>query len=115
MKVLPTDFWSSQFFTIILPQFSDFWSDYYLTVGLSRVLSEVALMVILCSVKGCEGNYLRDYWSIPSAGGFDFPDNLFRDLFLFAISVEDYGTILRSHVSALTVQCGGIVNGEEET
>ena len=42
-------------------------------------------------------------------------NNLFRNLFLMLVSAKDYGLILRSSISTLSIASRGVVDAKEES
>ena len=110
---LSIDLLNFQPFTIIFAQLRNFWGYDHLTVGLVRVLSEVVLMIVFCLVESFEWHDLSHDWGVPNMRRFNLFNHLFRYLLLFSVMIENYRSVLCSHVSSLSIHGGGVVNREE--
>lgn len=87
------------------------------------ILAQVVLMA-LCSIHEgtCINNYSSLYrLSFEALNGtsvqqlLELPYNLFRNLLLILITAKDYGVVLRSSISTLSIVSRGIVDTKEES
>src|SRR6266545_836998 len=70
-------------------------------------------MIILSHVELIEFCHFGDNGSIPNFLSVQILDQFLGNLLLFLVMVEDGGAILCPSVRALTVQRGGVMDGEE--
>jgi hypothetical protein len=87
----------------MFPKLPNFGRNYNLAVLLPWVILEVFLVVVLGLVEGFQRFDLRNDRRIPNPGRRDSLDHMFGDHPLFAIMVENDGTVLSAHVSPLPV------------
>src|SRR4051794_28452838 len=97
---------------VLLTELCHFGRDHDLAVRLPLVTPEILLMVVLGTIEGARRRYLRNDRVVPDTRLLQFGDHLLGDALLLRRVVEDHRAVLRSYVRALTVQSGGIVDGE---
>ena len=74
---------------------------------------EVFTVVVLRGIESVQRHNLRHDGFFPEVSFIEFSDERFSDGSLPVVVIEDGGTVLRAHVLALPVQCGRVVDGEE--
>ena len=98
----------------LLAELGDLWRDGELAVALTRIAGVVVLMVILGGVEGLERQYLGDDGIIPEVLRLEVTDDFQRGGLLPGQCGEDGGAVLGANVTALAVEGGGVVDGEED-
>src|SRR5215813_9884062 len=79
-----------------------------------RIVLQIVLMFRLGFPKSTGRRNLSHHFTGPHPRRVDISDGVACDSFLFVASVEDGGTIAGSHVIALPIQCGRVMNLKEE-
>ena len=88
--------------------------DHGAAVGLVPVVSKVFLMVVFSDIELIELGNCGDDWFVPYSGFGDLLDGFFYNPLLFFGVVVNSGAVLGADIPALTVEGGGVVDGEED-
>ena len=83
-------------------------------VGVVGILEGVVLVVVLGAVEGFERDDLGDDAVLPGVGGVELRDVGVGDALLIVVGVEDGGAVGGAGVRTLAIECGGVVDGEED-
>src|SRR6476659_2261411 len=89
------------------------WSNNNVTVRLISILLTVILVVVFGGVKLCVGRDLRYNGIIEGTAFIEFGLVFFGFFFLFVVVIEDHTAVLRTNVSALSVERGRVVGFPE--
>ena len=98
----------------MLAKFRDLGCDHRLTIRLTRVGSEVALVIILRPIEFLQRCHLGHDGAVPNLLGVKVRDQSFCDLLLLRRLIKNRGTILGAHIMPLSIERRGIVNDEED-
>src|SRR3954454_14601462 len=79
-----------------------------------RIVLQIVLMFRLGFPKSTGRRDFSHHFTGPNPRRLDISDGVICNSFLFVASVEDGGTIAGSPVVALAIQCGRVMNLEEE-
>ena len=99
---------------ILLPEFGYFGGDDELAVPLVWIAREVLLMIIFSRIEGLKRHNLGDDGVGKKQPGGKLRNDIFSLSLLLSGRIEDSRAVLGAHICALAVECGRVVDGEED-
>ena len=98
----------------MLAEFRHFRRDHSLTIWLVLIARKIFLMIILGDVEILDRFHFCNDGAVPDSLGIQLADGLFGNGLLLWGVIENCRAVLCAHIRALAIQCGWVVNGEED-
>ena len=85
-----------------------------LTIRLELIVREIFLVIIFGDVELVNGGYFCNDGTAPDLLGIQIADEILGNFLLLRRVIKNGRAVLRANIPALTVQRGGVMDGEED-